>query len=83
MALLTSEQSTELRQNCSRDLSWPLVRETANAALQAIENVFVSAAVQNALSNAIDAATSPIVLTIAEKRTLVKHWLRQRADRGN
>lgn len=83
MAILTPVQLDELRQNYSIDFSWKLVREDANDIFQAIEDVFTSPAVQNALSNAIDNATIPIVLTANEKRSLVKFWLRQRAERGN
>lgn len=83
MAILTSEQLTELRNDCERDQPVRYVKAQANAAFQAIENVFISAAMQNALSNAIDTATAPLVLTPAEKRIFVKHWLRQRAQRGN
>lgn len=61
----------------------PVTKQTLRATIQAIEDVFVSAAVQNALNNAINAATSPIVLRAAQKKALVKFWLKNRFDRGN
>lgn len=47
---------------------------TVAAAFQAVENVMTSAQVQSALSNAIDAATTPKVLTGAQKIAIVRAW---------
>jgi hypothetical protein len=84
MALLTSDQLAALRRQCARgEIPVNYTKAQINAALQAIEDTFESAALQNAISNAINTATSPLVLTAAQKRVLVKHWLASRFERGN
>lgn len=50
-------------------------KAVANAALQAIEDWFVLPATQSAISNAINAATSPVTLTVAQKKIIGKVWL--------
>ena len=81
MATLAAPDLTQLRQNVSGDIAgiaW--TKAQLNAAMQAIEDVFVSAQVQNALSTAIDGA---LTANAAQKRSLVKWYLRNRFDRGN
>jgi hypothetical protein len=49
-----------------------------DAVADAIEGVFISTQVRNALSNAIDAATTPLILTTAQKRRAVLLWAQRR-----
>lgn len=83
MAVLTADDLLTMRQGCAREISVNYTKPQINAALQAIEDVFDSAAVQNAISSAINTATSPLVLTAGQKRTLVKWYLYNRYVRGN
>lgn len=48
----------------------------------AIEAVFTSTQVRNALSSAIDAATAPVALTATQKRRAVLMWARARIGDG-
>lgn len=59
----------------------PLTKPTINAALQAIEDTFTAAGIQSALSTAINAATSPTVLTNAQKKLLVAEYILNKAGR--
>lgn len=84
MSILTGRELDATRQPFIRQLLNPAWRRQAvNAAIQAIEDVFTSAQVQSALSNAIDNAITPATMTAAEKRLLVKWYLKNRFDRGN
>lgn len=84
MATLTDAQLTELRRKfASSGVPITATKPVFNAAYQAVEDWFVAASTQSAVSQAINAATDPVVLTVAQKRALVEHWLRQRAERGN
>lgn len=83
MAILTDAQKVEFRRAVAAETVCRWSRPVVDAAFQAIEDTFTGAAIQTALSTAIDTATAPLVLTPQEKRVLVKHWLRQRAERGN
>ncbi len=82
MASLTPDQLAQLRRNaCSTDNTISAAtKPVLNAALQSIEDWFE--ANRASLSTAINAATSPITLTAAQKRTLVMYWLRQKFERG-
>ncbi len=96
MAILTVSQFAALRQACAPDM--PAINYTkaqANAALQAIEDLFDGDApilkaevavggtgFRALLSARIDAATTPFVFTAAQKTQLVKHWLRSKFERG-
>lgn len=51
------------------------VKTVANAAFQAIETWFSAGAQQTAISQAINAATSPVTLTVAQKKIIGKAWL--------
>lgn len=83
MAVLDSPTRDTLRQSIANDIrAIPWTKPQLNAAMQAIEDVFGGAAIQQALSDALDAALSPSA-TPAQKRLLVKAWLRNRAERGN
>jgi hypothetical protein len=78
MAVLTSGQLVEGRQVASR--TGPTVTHTkgvANAALQAVEDWFEVN--RSGLNAAINAATSPVVLTAGQKTALVRAWLAHKA----
>lgn len=47
---------------------------------EAIEGVLTNAQVLTALSNAINTATSPVVLTAAQKRRAVLLWAKKRIE---
>jgi len=89
MAILTARQLDEVRQALVRELTADGVtginftKPQVNAAIQAVEDVLTGAALQTALSNAMNTATSPLVLTAAQKKLLVRWVLRSRFDRGN
>lgn len=83
MATLDANDLLTIRQGCAREIAVNYSKPQINAAAQAIEDVFTSGAVQNALSNAIDTATSPLTMTGAQKKALVKWYLQNRFDRGN
>lgn len=51
------------------------VKSVANAAFQAIETWFSAGAQQSAISTAINAATSPVTLSNAQKKIIGKAWL--------
>lgn len=83
MAILTDQQLAFLRRRIAPEVPVDFVKDTVNDALQAVENWFTDSAVQSALNSAINTATSPVTLTIAQKRAVVKYWLISRFDRGN
>lgn len=83
MAILNSPQLTEIRVEVSAEIPVNYQKSLANNAIQAIEDWFTSAPVQASLSSAIDAATTPTILSNAQKRSFVKFWLKQRFNRGN
>jgi len=58
-----------------------LSKPQLNAAMQAVEDILVGAALQSAISNAINTATSPITLSVTEKRRLVAFVLRRKTER--
>jgi len=76
MAILTPQQLDEVRQAYTRPLEFnggvSHRRQVLNAAVQAIEDTLTGAAVQTALSNAIDVAISPATMTNAQKRALIR-----------
>lgn len=83
MAVLNSVDLQDLRANCAKEIAVRYEKAVINAVLQAVEDVFEGAAVRNALSNAIDTASQPLVFTNAEKRSIIKFWLASRFGRGN
>jgi len=84
MAMLTPQQLDDIRQAYTREHGvGDVIKPRINAANQAIEDTFASGAVQTALNNAINTATSPAVLTAAQKRLLVRWWLQSKFLRGN
>lgn len=84
MAILTGDELDAVRQPFAREvanIAWR--RQILNAAAQAVEDVFVSAAFQNAMSTAIDNAIAPATMTAPQKRAFVKWFLKSKFDRGN
>lgn len=65
-----------LAEDADRD-GFPInyTKPVANSAFQAVENWFTQPAVQAAVSNAINLATAPLVLTPAQKKAVVRRWL--------
>jgi len=80
---LTPQDIDYVRVNFTKEIPPRWLKPTINAAIEAVETVLTSASLQTALSNAIDAATDPIVLDGTEKRKLVKWVLKSRFDRDN
>lgn len=73
MAVLTAAQLQQCRQGAQNG-PVPWTKAQANAALQAIEDTMRGATVQTALSQAIDAAVSPLSLNAAQKKRLFREW---------
>ena len=81
MAVLSTEQLTELRQEMARDgsvVNWS--KAQINAACQAIEDQIEGFKVT--INTAINTATSPVVMPNATKKKLVKFYFRQKFSRG-
>lgn len=73
MAILTVVELQMIRNNCSAKIIVPCTKAQINAAAQAVEDLITNNA--TAISNAIDAATSPVVLSNALKKKLVAEVL--------
>lgn len=81
MAVLTSDQFTELRQKLQASVA-PTTTATKpqiNAATQAIENYFETT-VKPGINTAIE-AVAPGVFTVAQKKQIVKYYVLQKAGR--
>jgi len=84
MAVLNAYQLAEIRRDLADEVkSVPWRKPPINAAIQAIEDILTGAALQTAISNAINSATTPLVLDATQKRLLVRHVLYSRFERGN
>jgi len=85
MAILTSDELSFVRRTCQEeDPAAPIAtanKPVFNLAIQAIEDWWVDNAAS--LSTAINTATSPTVLTTAQKKKIGKAWLLSRFNRGN
>ena len=83
MAILTVQELAATRQEWCAVVAGAagLTKPQLNAAAQAVEDILVGAALQTAISNAINAATSPVTLSAQEKRQLVAYVLRRKAER--
>ena len=82
MAVLNATQLAEGRQKVAKELiEVTYVKADINAAFQAVENYFETTA-RAAINTAINAATSPVVLPAGVKTLIVKHYLKQKFDRG-
>lgn len=80
MAVLTATQLAEIRRALAAKAAVVnYTKPQANAALQAVEDWFD--ANQASLSQAINTATAPLVLTVAQKKWLVAYWLLSRFQR--
>lgn len=73
MAILTTNNLTQIRQDCAKDITVNYKKAEINLALQAIEDWFE--ANRASLAAAINTATTPFVFTNPQKVKLVKHWL--------
>lgn len=75
MAVLTSSQLQQARQNLASDGNGIAYTKTqVNAGIQAIEDTMRGAAVQNALSSAIDTAMQGVTVGAALKRRMFREW---------
>lgn len=73
MAVLTSKQLDACREGMYQDgVSVTYTKSQMNAALQAVEDKFES--VRASFSTAIDTATAPLVLTLAQKKKVFAYW---------
>ena len=80
MAVLNPAQLADLRRDCAREqAAVNYTKPQINVALQAVEDTFEG--VRPTLNSAINTATTPLVLTAAQKRLLVKYWLQQKFGR--
>ncbi len=81
MAVLSTEQLTELRQEMARGknvINWD--KAQINAACQAIEDQIEG--FKATINSAINTATSPVVMSNSLKKELVKFYFRQKFSRG-
>jgi len=82
MSILTANQLAQLRQELERrDVEINYNKAQVNAAFQALEDWYQSAAIQTALSTTIDTATAPLVLTNQQKVALICVALRRLSNR--
>lgn len=84
MAVLTANQLTECRQGIAKEgLPVNYTKGQVNAALQAIEDWFTDGITNrpaSSLNAAINAATSPLVFTPAQKKKLFAFWALKKFD---
>lgn len=84
MAALTAREIDSIRQALVAELGTAdFLKPTINAAIQATEDVLAAPALAAQISAAINAATSPQVLSATQKRLIVRHVLSSRFARGN
>lgn len=81
MAVLTDDETTVIRQSLAQGETPNWTKAQINAAAQAVEDILVGATLQTAISNAINTATSPVVLTATQKRRLVAFVLERKYRR--
>lgn len=80
MAVISAAQLTPLRQEAERGVGTvPWTKPQINAALQAVEDHFES--VKSGFVTAIETAV-PGVFSLAQKREIVKFWLRYKLSAG-
>ena len=80
MPVLTSLQLAELRRGCAHEQATiNYDKAQINAALQAVENAFEG--LRPTLNANINTATAPLILTLSQKRLVVKYWLQQKFGR--
>lgn len=69
MATLSSSELQAIRNGCAETQVVNYTKAQLNAAAQAVEDLLVSSA--STISNTINTATSPLVLTASQKKELV------------
>ena len=69
MAVLSSSELQVIRNQCAAIVAVNYTKTQINAAAQAVEDLITANA--TAISNAINTATSPVTLTVAQKKILV------------
>ena len=79
MAILTSPQLAELRQDTSRDEHPDWNKTIVNAALQSIEDRLEAS--RSIISADIDTATAPYVFSNAMKKKLFAYFMLRKFDR--
>ena len=76
MGIFTTAESVAISHQCERDIKdlgksdIPYTRPMIQGAVQAVRNILDSNAFRTTVSDAIDTATSPLVMTNAEKKRL-------------
>ncbi len=80
MSTLTADQLTQLRQEMARGETVNWNKAQINAACQAVEDQIEG--FKSTINSAINTATSPLVLSVSQKKKLVKFYFRQKFDRG-
>ena len=81
MAILTSEEVTTIRRLCADELGTVnYTKPQVNAAIQGVEDWFETN--RSSLVVAINAATGQFIFIPAQKRAILKYWLRQKFERG-
>ena len=80
MGILNTQEKSEFRRLCAaiQEVTW--TKAELDVASQAVEDWFESKRAE--ISAAIDAATTPMVLPGPVKVAIVKHYLRQKFQRG-
>ena len=90
MAIINAIELSEARRECARTLVINYNKHQINAALQAVEDAMVTtpipvgavgATVAQYVSNRMDNATSPLVLTAAQKKAIFAQWARLKFER--
>lgn len=82
MAILGPNELCALRQAVARRGAVPVnyTKAQIDAAVQAVEDFFE--ANRAGMSTAINTATAPLVLTVAQKKELVRQWLIHKFNAG-
>ena len=81
MATLDAKTLADASRACEKLGTVDYSKPQIYAALQAVENTLTSLSAKTAISNAINTATAPKVLTAAQKREIVKSVIITLADR--
>lgn len=86
MATLDTDELTRIRRGMAKlwdtmDGGINYSKTEINPGPQAVEDWWEKAATKASLSADIDAATSPFVLTNAQKKKMVKFWLKEKSRR--
>ncbi len=80
MAVLTAAERAAISERVARFLpTVPYEKATAFLAIQATEDWFETNRAN--LNTAINIATAPVVLTVAQKKLIVAHWLQHKTGK--